>query len=73
MTKRHWKKKSGGIVGITKTASALSKWALSYHLRTQIAKKTKEIVMVDDESNYYIHNKCSVSGMKRDEADKGGG
>ena len=43
-------KKYGGIVGITKTASALSRWALSYNLRTQIAKKTKEMLMIDNEN-----------------------
>jgi len=31
-------KRDGGIVGITKTSSALSSWALSYNLRSQIAE-----------------------------------
>ena len=70
MAKRNWGK-NGGIVGITKTASALSRWALSYNLRTQIAKKTKEMLMIDNENDDYIHNECGVSRKKRDEADEG--
>ena len=64
-------KKNGGIVGITKTASALSRWALSYNLRTQITKKTKEMLMIDNENDDYIHDECGVSRKKRDEADEG--
>lgn len=33
-------KKGGGVVGITKTASALSRWALSYNLRSHVAAET---------------------------------
>ena len=33
-------KRGGGIVGITKKSSALSRWALSYNLRSQIAENT---------------------------------
>jgi len=33
-------KRGGGIVGITRTSSALSRWALSYDLRSQIAENT---------------------------------
>ena len=33
-------KKSGGLVGITRVVSALSKWILSYNLRTGIASQT---------------------------------
>jgi len=34
-------KKGGGIVGITKTSTALSRWALSYNLRLHMAIETK--------------------------------
>ena len=64
-------KKNSGIVRITKTASALSRWALSYNLRTQIAKKTKEMLMIDNENDDYIHNECGVSKKKKDEAYEG--
>ena len=69
MAKRNWEK-NGGIVGITKTASTLSRWALSYNLRTQIAKKKKEMLMIDNESDDYVHNECGVSRKKRDKADE---
>ena len=38
-------KKGGGIVGITKTPAALSRWALSYNVRSHIAEETS--VMFD--------------------------
>jgi hypothetical protein len=34
-------KKGGGIIGITKTTSALSRWALSYNLRSHLALETR--------------------------------
>ena len=34
--------KSGGLVGITKVASALSRWTMSYNLCTLIASQTKQ-------------------------------
>ena len=34
-------KKGGGIIGITKTSSALSRWALSYNLRSHLALETR--------------------------------
>ena len=69
MAKCNWEK-NGGIVGISKTALALSRWALSHNLRTQIAKKTKEMLMIDNENDNYIHSECGVSRKKRDEADE---
>ena len=33
-------KRAGGIVGITKTPSALNRWALSFNLRSQISNST---------------------------------
>ena len=37
-------KESGGIVGITKSPSALSRWALSYNLRSMISVNTLELL-----------------------------
>ena len=71
MAKRSWEK-NGGIVGITETASALRRWALSYNLKTQIAKKTKEMLMIDNENDDYIHNECGVSRKKEMRQTKGG-
>ena len=34
-------KRGGGIVGITKTITALSRWALSFNLRLEIAINTR--------------------------------
>ncbi|KAG1713911.1 Lactosylceramide 1,3-N-acetyl-beta-D-glucosaminyltransferase [Nymphon striatum] len=58
-------KKEGGIVGITKTTSALSRWALSYNLRANIASRTREMFMVglDDQM---IHNETTPARRKRD-------
>ena len=36
-------KSGGGIVGITKTTSALSRWALSFNMRAQIASDTRKL------------------------------
>ena len=36
-------KRGGGIVGITKTPSALSRWALSYNLRVHISATTRKL------------------------------
>ena len=44
-------KKSGGIVGITKTSSALNRWALSFNLRTQIASDTREMLGISTAEN----------------------
>ena len=37
-------RRGGSIVGITKTSSALTRWALSYNLRSQIADKTQTML-----------------------------
>ena len=36
-------KRGGGIVGITKTTSALSRWALSFNMRAQIVSDTRKL------------------------------
>ena len=35
--------RGGGIIGITKTSSALSRWTLSYNIRSQIAAATRKM------------------------------
>ena len=65
-------KKSGGLVGITRIATSLSRWTLSYNLRTVIASQT--IVMLrlttDDEDDEYTHTECTKSRMERDDVDE---
>ena len=39
--------------------------------KAQTAKKTKEMLMIDNENDDYIHNECGVSRKKRDKADEG--
>lgn len=63
-------KKGGGIVGITKTPSALNRWALSYNLRAQIAAQTRELLHCPHQDEY-IHNESTFSRKKRDELDEG--
>lgn len=48
-------KKEGGIIDITKTHSALSRWALFYNLRARIPADTRAMfhIGLDDE---LIHN-----------------
>ena len=61
-------KKGGAIVGITKTKSALSRWALSHNVRSQIATETRELLHVNlDES---IHNECTPGRQERDNNDE---
>ena len=66
-------KKSGGLVGITRIASALSRWTLSYNLRTVIASQTKTLLSLtmDDEDDEYTHNECTKCRMEKDDSDEG--
>ena len=66
-------KKSGGLVGITRVASALSRWTLSYNLRTVIASQTTTMLRMttDDEDDEYIHNECTKGRMEKDDIDEG--
>ena len=60
-------KKGGGIVGITKTPSALSRWALSYNLRSHIAAETS--VMFDlNMDDSLVHKEGSKGRLKLDNA-----
>ena len=58
-------KKNGGIVGITKTPSALHRWALSYNFRSHIASQTSKMFNVHDDDRL-VHKE---SGMRRCEQD----
>ena len=57
-------KKGGGIIGITKTTSALCKWTLSFNLRSHIAELTDEMY-----SLYHgitdLHNETTKSRQNR--------
>ena len=66
-------KKSGGLVGITRVASALSRWTLSYNLRTVIASQTTTMLRLttDDEDDEYTHNECTKGRMEKDDIDEG--
>ena len=68
-------KKSGGLVGITRdsrVASALSRWTLSYNLRTVIVSQTTSMrrLTTDDEDDEYTHNRCTKGRMEKDDIDE---
>lgn len=58
-------KRSGGIVGITKDVTSLSRWALSFNLRSDIAKDTKEMFGIDI-GNATPHKECNMSRRRED-------
>ena len=58
-------KKGGGIVGITKTPSALSRWALSYNLRSHIAAQTSAMFHVHHDDGL-IHKETARERQKQD-------
>ncbi|CAB3991623.1 Hypothetical predicted protein [Paramuricea clavata] len=62
-------KRGGGIVGITKTSSALSRWALSYNLRSEIAEKTHEMFGLVQEDTY-SYNESAPARIVRDNKDE---
>ncbi len=62
-------KKGGGIVGITKTPSALCRWTLSYNLRSQIAANTQEMCGQCPGSNQ-LHIEGTESRQMRDQHDE---
>ena len=66
-------KKSDGLVGITRVASALSRWTLSYNLRTVIASQTTAMLRLTtvDEDDKYTHNECTKGRMEKDDIDEG--
>ena len=58
-------KKGGGIIGITKTTSALCRWTLSFNLRPYIAELTHEMYSLYRGSTD-LHNEATKSRQKRD-------
>ena len=61
-------KRAGGIVGIMKTISALTRWSLSFNVRSHIANKTHEMYgMLPDKS---IAKEATPSRSKRDSDDE---
>ena len=62
-------KKSGGIVGITKTITALRRWTLSYNLRSYIAFQT-HLMFNSNPDNRVLHNEGSKARQKRDNDDE---
>lgn len=62
-------KRGGGIVGITKTSSALSRWALSYNLRSQIADSTHKMFGLEQEDKF-SHNESTPGRRDRDKKDE---
>lgn len=61
--------KRGGIIGITKTTSALCRWTLSFNLRSHIAEETYEMYSVVHGSTK-LHNEVTRSRQMRDNADE---
>lgn len=62
-------KKGGGIIGVTKTPTALSRWALSYNLRSHIACETREMFSVGRDDTL-AHNECTRGRQKLDNQDE---
>ena len=62
-------KRGGGIVGITKTASALSRWTLSFNLRSHIAERTHQLYRLPHGSTDH-HNEVTKSRQTRDNDDE---
>ena len=62
-------KGSGGIIGITKTPSALFRWTLSYSLRTHTAAQTREMYHLEH-YDQMVHNESNVSRRLQDHADE---
>jgi hypothetical protein len=58
-------KRGGGIVGITKTPTALSRWALSYNMRSHIAADTRELYHLGLDDNL-THNESTTGRQRKD-------
>jgi len=62
-------KKGGGIIGITKTTSALCRWTLSFNLRSHIAEQTHGMYSLHRGSTD-LHNEATKSRQTRDNDDE---
>ncbi|KAG1647324.1 Down syndrome cell adhesion molecule-like protein 1 [Nymphon striatum] len=58
-------KKSGGIVGITKTNAALARWTLSYNQRASVSSQTYDMTNVGMD-NQWTPNEATTARMSRD-------
>ena len=64
-------KKGGGIIGITKTSTALSRWALSYNLRSHMSLETKRMFRVNSSvEDVSVHNKSHSSKQAVDDQEE---
>jgi len=55
----------GGIVGITKTPSAVSRWSLSHDLRSPIAAQTSAMFDIHHDDSL-IHKESAKERQKKD-------
>ena len=62
-------KKRGGVIGITRNAKALNRWALSYNLRTLLSDKVYELYDIDL-GHLYEHKETTTSRQERDWSDE---
>jgi len=62
-------KKRSGIIGITKTSSALSRWALSYNLRSHLSNETRAVYGLDYDDDY-SHNESFKGRQTQDSRDE---
>ncbi len=62
-------KNGGGIIGITKNVYALSRWALSFNLRSDISKDTKAMFGIDTGSVF--HKEHNISRRREDTSCEG--
>ena len=58
-------KKSGGLVCITRVASALTRWTVSYNLRTVIASQTTAMLrLTTDDEDHKMMSTQTMSAQK---------
>ena len=58
-------KKGGGIIGITKTVTALSRWALSFNIRANIADDTRKLFGLNLDDSL-VHKEATSSRKRLD-------
>ena len=58
-------KTSGGIIGITKSLTALNRWGLTFNLRSQISKDTKDMLNVGS-IHSVLHKEANKSRRQKD-------
>ena len=68
MAEWYWEKR-GGIIGITKTSSALSRWALPYNLQSHVSNETRAVYNLDYDDDY-SHNESFKGRQTHDSHDE---